>query len=67
LEVGIPVISNPKDDVISAALNMPGYLEKLSSGQRTGKCQFSLQSQRRSMPQDVQTTTQFPSFHMLGR
>ena len=29
---------------------------KLSSGYRTGKCQFSFQSQRRAMPRKVQTT-----------
>ena len=32
---------------------------KLSSGHRTGKGQFSFQSQRRAMPKNVQTTTQF--------
>ena len=31
---------------------------KLSSGQRTGKSQFSFQSQRRAMPKNVQTTAQ---------
>ena len=30
----------------------------LSAGHRTGKSQFSFQSQRRAMPQNVQTTTQ---------
>jgi len=38
-----------------------GYVtkfEKLSSGHRTGKGQFSFQSQRRAMPKNVQTTTQ---------
>ena len=29
---------------------------KLSSGHRTGKCQFSFQSQRKAMPKRVQTT-----------
>ena len=32
--------------------------EKLSSGHRTGKGQFSFQSQRKAMLKDVQTTTQ---------
>ena len=32
---------------------------KLSSGHRTGKSQFSFQSQRRAMPKNVQTTAQF--------
>ena len=30
--------------------------EKFSNGYRTGKCQFSFQSQRRAMPRKVQTT-----------
>ena len=34
---------------------------KLSSGHRTGKGQFSFQSQRMSMSQNVQTTIQFTS------
>ena len=47
-----------------------GYVtkfEKLSSGHRTGKGQFSFQSQRRAMPKNVQTTIQLGSFHMLVR
>ena len=38
---------------------------KLSSGHRTGKGQFSFQSQRKAMPNNVQTTTQLHSSHML--
>ena len=38
--------------------------EKLSSGHRPGKGQFSLQSQRRAMSKKVQTTTQLCSFHV---
>ena len=38
---------------------------KLSSGHRTGKGQFSFQSQRKAMPKNAQTTTQLHSFHML--
>ena len=37
-----------------------------SSGHRTGKGQFSFQSQR-AMPKNVQTTVQLHSFHMLTR
>ena len=40
---------------------------KLSSGHRTGKGQFSFQSQRRAMPKNVQTMAQLHSFHMLTR
>jgi len=38
---------------------------KLSSGHRTGKGQFSLQSQRKAMTKNVQTTTQLHSSHTL--
>ena len=38
---------------------------KLSSGHRTGKGQFSFQSQRKAMPKKAQTTTQVPSSHTL--
>ena len=38
---------------------------KLSSGHRTGKGQFSFQSQRKAMPKNAQTTTQLDSSHML--
>ena len=40
---------------------------KLSSGHRTGKGQFSFQSQRSAMPKNVQTTGQLCSFHMVAR
>ena len=40
---------------------------KLSSRHRTGKDQFSFQSQRRVIPKNVQTTTHLYSFDMLTR
>ena len=40
---------------------------KLSSGQRTGKGQFSFQSQRKAMPKNAQTTTQLHSSHTLAK
>ena len=43
----------------------PSKFGKLSSSHRTGKGQFSFQSQRRAMPKNVQTTTQLHSSHML--
>ena len=36
--------------------------ENISSGQRTGKCQFLFQSQRKAMPNNVQITMQVCSF-----
>ena len=38
---------------------------KLSSGHRTGKGQFSFQSQRKAMPKNAQTTTKLYSSHTL--
>ena len=38
---------------------------KLSSGHRTGKGQFSFQSQKKAMPKNAQTTAQLHSSHML--
>ena len=38
---------------------------KLSSGHRTGKGQFSFQSQRKAMPKNAQTTAQLHSCHTL--
>ena len=38
---------------------------KLSSGHRTGKGQYSFQSQRKGMPKNAQTTAQLHSSHML--
>ena len=37
------------------------------SSHRTGKGQFSVQSQRRAMPKNVQTTTQLYSFYIIAR
>ena len=43
------------DTVRSPAVNMPAF-GKLSSGHRTRKGKFSFQSQRRALPNNVQTT-----------
>ena len=40
--------------------------EKLSSGHRTGKGQFSFQSQSKAVPKNAQTTTQLHSSHTGG-
>ena len=40
---------------------------KLSSGHRTGKGQFSFQSQRKAMPKNAHTTAQLHSAHMLAK
>ena len=43
---------------------MPANLEN-SAGHKTGKGQFSFQSQRKAMPKNVQTTAQLRTSHTL--
>ena len=65
---GIPVelFQILKDDAVKVnKINMPAGLENSNSGHRTGKGQCSFQSQRRTMPKNVQTTAQLLSFHIL--
>ena len=56
-----------KDDAIKCCTQDSSKHGKLSSGHRTGKGQFSLQSQRRGMPENPQTTTQLHSSLMLAK
>ena len=59
---GIPVelFQILKDDALNAS-----KFGKLSSGHRTGKGQFSFQSQRKAMPKNALTTAQLHSSHTL--
>ena len=58
---GIPVelFQILKDDAVKVLHSI------CSSGHRTGKSQFSFQSQRKAMPKNAQTTAQLHSFHTL--
>ena len=51
-----------EDDAMKVLHSISG---KLSSGHRTGKDQFSFQSQRKAMPKNVQTTAQLHCSHTL--
>ena len=64
---GIPVelFQILKDDAGKMLHQYDSKFEKLSSGHRTGKGQFSFQSQRKTMPKNAQTTGQLHSSHML--
>ena len=66
---GIPVelFQILKDDAVMFCTQYASKFGKLSSGQRTGKDQFPFQSQRKAMPNNIQTITQLHSFHMLAR
>ena len=46
-----------KDDAMKVPHSNASKFGKLSSGHRTGKGQFSVQSQRKTMPKNAQTTT----------
>ena len=56
-----------KPDILECEVKSALGSGKLSSGHRTGKGQFSLRSQVRAMPKNVQTTAQLHSFHILAR
>ena len=55
-----------KYDAVKVLHSIASKFRKLSSGHRTGKGQFSFQSQRRAMPKNVQTAAQLHLFHMLA-
>ena len=50
----------------SAALNIPANLE-VNSGHRTWNGQFSFQSQRKAIPENVHTTARLHSSHTLAK
>ena len=54
-----------KDDAMKVLHSICNKFGKLSSGYRTGKGQFSFQSQRKDMPKNTQTTAQLHSSHTL--
>ena len=62
---GIPVklFQILKDDAVKVLHSICQQIWKLSGGHRTGKGQFSFQSQRKAMPKNAQTTTQLHSAH----
>ena len=64
---GIPVelFQILKDDAVKCCTQYASKFGKLSSGHRTGKDQFSFQSQIKAMPKNAQTTTQLHASHTL--
>jgi len=54
-----------KDDAVKVLHSICQQFGKFSSGHRTGKGQFSFQSQRKNMPKNAQTTAQLHSSHTL--
>ena len=64
---GIPVelFQILKDDAMKVLYSICQQIWNLSSGHRTGKGQFSFQSQRKAVPKKAQTTAQLHSSHKL--
>ena len=64
---GIPVelFQNQKDDAVKVLHSTCQQIWKTRQCHRTGKGQFSFQSQRKAMPKNAQTTAQLHSSHML--
>ena len=64
---GIPVelFQILKDDAVKVLYSICQHIWKTQSGHRTGKGQFSFQSQRKAMPKNAQTTARLHSSHTL--
>ena len=56
-----------EDDAVKVLHSICQQFGKFSSGHRTGKGQFSFQSQRKAMPKNAQTTTQLHLSHTLAK
>ena len=66
---GIPVelFHILKDDAVKVLHSICQQIWKTQQWHRTGKGQFSFQSQRKAMPKNAQTTTQLHSSHTLAK
>ena len=56
-----------KDDAVKNCTQYSSKFGKLSCGHKTGNGQLLFQSQRKTMPKNVQITTHLHSFHMLAK
>ena len=63
---GIPV-ELFQDDAVKVLHSICQPIWKTQRGHRTGKGQFSFQSQRKAMPKNAQTTAQLQSSHRLAK
>ena len=64
-EISVELFQILKDDAVKVLHSICQQFGKLGSGHRTGKGQFSFQSQRRAMPKNAQTIAQLHSSHNL--
>ena len=56
-----------KDDAVEVLHKYVSKFGKLRSGLKTGKGQFSFQSQRKAMEKNVQASAQLHSSHMIAK
>ena len=66
-EIPAELFQTLKVDAFKVLHSVCNKVGKLSMGHRTGKGQFSFQSQRRAIPKNVQTSTQLHALHMLAK
>ena len=64
-EIPVELFQILKDDALKVLHSMYQQIWNTQQGHRTGKGQFSFQSQRKAMLKNVQTTTQLQSSHTL--
>ena len=66
---GIPaeLFQIPKEDAVKVLHSICQQIWKTQQWPRTGKGQFSFQSQRKAMPKNAQTTAQLHSSHTLSK
>ena len=67
MEFQLSCFTSWKTMLLKCCTQYASKLGKLSSGHRTGKGQFSFQSQRKVIPKNAQTTTQLHSSHTLAK
>jgi len=63
--VSVELFQTLKDDAAKVLHSICQQIWKTQQWHRTGKGQFSFQSQRKAMPKNAQTTAQLHSSHML--
>ena len=63
--ISVELFQLVKDDAVKVLHPICQQYGKLSSHHRTGKDQFSFQSQSKAMPKNAQTTAQLHSSHTL--
>ena len=66
--IPVELFESLKDDaILKCCTQYASKFEKLISGHRAGKGQFSFQSQRKAIPKNAQTTVQLHPSHKLAK